>query len=92
MVVKVAIILIPTNFDELVEFLEIVLRNFDHKTNAGVLADCFEQRLVVVRNGSCVSVDVQSVFSDGDWAAYDAKMIVKRLVASESDSPNRGAT
>ncbi|KAG9533714.1 hypothetical protein KCU93_g235, partial [Aureobasidium melanogenum] len=89
MLVKVTIILIPTSSDELVELAKIVLRNLDHETNTGITADCFEHCFVVVCDGSCVSIDVQSALSDRDWPADDAKMIFELRHGAQTEQSKK---
>jgi hypothetical protein len=56
--VEVAIIVVPSSFDQLVKLAEVVLMNLGNKTNAFIAANYFEHLLVVVCDGSRVSIDL----------------------------------
>jgi hypothetical protein len=90
--VEITIVLVPSSLDQLVKFAKVVLMNLGNKTNAFIAADCFEYLLVVVYDGSRISIDIWSALLDGNLIAYDAKVIFKCLVFAEPDSSNRRAT
>lgn len=92
MFVEIAIVLIPSGCDEFVKLAEVVLMYLGYKANARIAANCLERGLVVVRDGSRVSIDLRSAFLDGNGSAYDAKVIIKCLVLAESNGPDRRAT
>jgi hypothetical protein len=86
--VEVGIFLIPSSFDELIELAEVVLGDFGHEADTFIAADCFEHRLVVICDGSCVSIDLRSALLNGDWLTHDAKMIIECLILAEANGPD----